>query len=238
MKQVRFVQWLATRKALAHLRRQVRDPALRAKLVPDYPIGAKRVLFNDDYYPTLNRDNVRLVTDGPERIEPDGVRTRAGEFVEADVIVYATGFHATDFLAPLAITGAGGRDLREEWTGGARAYLGVTVSGFPNLFMLYGPNTNLGHNSILVMIEAQVGYVIDAIRQLDARGLKRLDVRRPVMDEYNAWLKRDLAKSVWAADKQSWYKLADGTITNNWPHSTMRYRRLLRAADLGVYETV
>jgi cation diffusion facilitator CzcD-associated flavoprotein CzcO len=237
MKQVRFVQWLATRKALGHLRRQVRDPALRAKLVPDYPIGAKRVLFNDDYYPTLNRDNVRLVTDGTERIEPDGVRTRAGEFVEADVIVYATGFHATDFLAPLAITGAGGRDLREEWTGGARAYLGVTVSGFPNLFMLYGPNTNLGHNSILVMIEAQVGYVIDAIRQLDARGLTRLDVKRAVMDEYNVWLKRGLAKSVWASDKQSWYKLADGTITNNWPHSTIRYRRLLREADLGAYDT-
>jgi cation diffusion facilitator CzcD-associated flavoprotein CzcO len=238
MKQVRFVQWLATRKALAHLHRQVRDPALRARLVPDFPIGAKRVLFNDDYYPTLNRDNVRLVTDRIERIEPAGVRRASGELVEADVIVFATGFHATDFLAPLVISGAGGRKLSEEWKAGAHAYLGVTVSGFPNLFMLYGPNTNLGHNSILVMIEAQVSYVIDAIRQLDARGLKRLDVRRPVMDEYNAWLKRDLAKSVWAADKQSWYKLADGTITNNWPHSTMRYRRLLRAADLGVYETV
>jgi cation diffusion facilitator CzcD-associated flavoprotein CzcO len=238
MKQVRFVQWLATRKALAHLHRQVRDPALRARLVPDFPIGAKRVLFNDDYYPTLNRDNVRLVTDRIERIEPAGVRRASGELVEADVIVFATGFHATDFLAPLVISGAGGRKLSEEWKSGAHAYLGVTVSGFPNLFMLYGPNTNLGHNSILVMIEAQVSYVIDAIRQLDARGLKRLDVRRPVMDEYNAWLKRDLAKSVWAADKQSWYKLADGTITNNWPHSTMRYRRLLRAADLGVYETV
>ncbi len=237
MKQVRFVQWFATRKALAHLRRQVRDPALRAQLVPDFPIGAKRVLFNDDYYPALNRENVRLVTGGVERIERDGVRTKSGELVEADVIVYATGFHATDFLAPLAITGAGGRDLREEWKGGARAYLGVTVSGFPNLFMLYGPNTNLGHNSILVMIEAQVGYVIDAIRRLDARGLKRLDVKRTVMDEYNVWLKRGLAKSVWASDKQSWYKLADGTITNNWPHSTIRYRRLLREADLGAYDT-
>jgi len=111
------------------------------------------------------------------------------------------------------------------------------VSGFPNLFMLYGPNTNLGHNSILVMIEAQVGYVIDAIRKLDARGARRLDVKRAVMEDYNRWLQRDLAKSVWAADKQSWYKLADGTITNNWPHSTMRYRRLLRTADLAAYET-
>ena len=236
MKQVRVVQWLATIKSRMHLRRQVRDPALRAKLTPDYPIGAKRVLFNDDYYPTLNRANVRLLTDGIERIEAAGVRTKQGELVAADVIIYATGFQATDFLAPMTVTGAGGRSLRDEWKAGAHAYLGVTVSGFPNLFMLYGPNTNLGHNSILVMIEAQVGYIIDAIRRLDARGARRLDVKRAVMDSYNDWLQKDLAKSVWAADKQSWYKLADGTITNNWPHSTIRYRQLLRAADLGAYE--
>ena len=236
MKQVRVVQWLATIKSKMHLRRQVKDPALRAKLTPDYPIGAKRVLFNDDYYPTLNRRNVRLVTEGIERIEAGGVRTQAGELVAADVIIYATGFQATDFLAPMIITGAGGRSLRDEWRAGARAYLGVTVSGFPNLFMLYGPNTNLGHNSILVMIEAQVGYIIDAIRQLAARHARRLDVKREVMDEYNRWLQRDLARSVWAADKQSWYKLADGTITNNWPHSTIRYRKLLRRADLAAYD--
>ncbi len=180
------------------------------------------MLFNDDYYPTLNRANVRLLTDGIERIEAGGVRTKQGELVLADVIIYATGFQATEFLAPIAVTGAGGRSLRDEWRAGARAYLGVTVSGFPNLFMLYGPNTNLGHNSILVMIEAQVGYIIDAIRQLDARRQQRLDVKREVMDGYNRWLQQDLAKSVWAADKQSWYKLADGTITNNWPHSTIR----------------
>jgi cation diffusion facilitator CzcD-associated flavoprotein CzcO len=237
MKQVRVVQWVATRKSLAHLRRQVRDPALRAKLVPDYPIGAKRVLFNDDYYPTLSRPNVRLVTDGVERIEAGGVRTKGGERIEADVIIYATGFKATEFLAPMRVTGSAGRSLDDEWRSGAHAYLGVAVSGFPNLFMLYGPNTNLGHNSILVMIEAQAQYVIDAIRQLDARGSRRIDVRRPVMEEYNRSLQEDLAKSVWAAEKQSWYKLADGTITNNWPHSTIRYRRLLGRADLGAYDT-
>jgi cation diffusion facilitator CzcD-associated flavoprotein CzcO len=237
MKQVRVVQRLATIKSKMHLRRQVRDPALRAKLTPDYPIGAKRVLFNDDYYPALNRANVRLVTDGIDRIEAAGVRTRNGELFAADVIIYATGFQATDFLAPMTVTGAGGRSLRDEWKAGARAYLGVTVCGFPNLFMLYGPNTNLGHNSILVMIEAQVGYIIDAIRQMDARKLRRLDVKREVLDEYNRWLQRDLARSVWAADKQSWYKLADGTITNNWPHSTIRYRRLLRRADLSAFHS-
>jgi cation diffusion facilitator CzcD-associated flavoprotein CzcO len=236
MKQVRPVQWAARQYSLLHLRRQVRDRALRRKLVPDYPIGAKRVLFNDDYYPALGRRNVRLVTEPIDRIEAAGVRTRDGELHRADVLIYATGFKATEFLAPMRVTGLGGRTLDGEWSRGAHAYLGVTVSGFPNFFMLYGPNTNLGHNSILVMIEAQVGYVIDVLQRLGERGARRIDVRREVMDEYNRALQRDLARSVWAADKASWYKLADGTITNNWPHSTIRYRRLLRRADLGAYE--
>ena len=236
MKRVRLAQWAARQYALLHLRRQVRDPALRARLVPDYPIGAKRVLFNDDYYPTLNRANVRLVTEPIESIAAAGVRTKDGELHEADVIIYATGFRATEFLAPMTVTGLGGRKLSEEWRHGAHAYLGVAVSGFPNLFMLYGPNTNLGHNSILVMIEAQVDYVIDALRQLQERDGRRLDVRRTVMEEYNRALRQALARSVWAAEKASWYKLADGTITNNWPHGTIRYRRLLRRADLAAYE--
>jgi cation diffusion facilitator CzcD-associated flavoprotein CzcO len=233
---VRLAQWAARRRALAHLRRQVRDPVLRSRLVPDYPVGARRVLFNDDYYPALGRRNVRLVTEPIEHIEAGGVRTRDGELHAADVIVYATGFKATEFLAPIRVTGLGGRALAEEWRRGAHAYLGVTVTGFPNFFMLYGPNTNLGHNSILVMIEAQAGYVVSAIEMLRARGLRRLDVRREVMDEYNRALARELDKSVWAGAKSSWYKLADGTITNNWPHSTIRYRRLLRTVELDDYE--
>jgi cation diffusion facilitator CzcD-associated flavoprotein CzcO len=237
MKQVKVVQMLARWKSLAHLRRQVKDPALRAKLVPDYPIGAKRVLFNDDYYPALSRPNVALVTTAIERIEPEGVRTRDGTLHPADVIIYATGFKSTDFLAPMRITGRGGRDLREEWARGARAYLGVTVTGFPNFFMLYGPNTNLGHNSILVMIEAQVGYILDALTQMKARGVSRIDVKRDVLEAYNRTLQQDLARSVWAATGASWYKLADGTITNNWPHSTIRYQRLLRRVRLEDYDT-
>ncbi len=237
MKQVRPVQALARWKSLAHLRRQVRDPALRAKLVPQFPIGAKRVLFNDDYYPTLTRPNVALVTDAIERIEPDGVRTGTGTLHAADVIIYATGFKSTDFLAPMRITGRDGLDLRQEWSRGARAYLGVTVSGFPNFFMLYGPNTNLGHNSILVMIEAQVGYILDVLEQMRARGLRRIDVKRDVLEAYNHSLQQDLARSVWAATGASWYKLADGTITNNWPHSTIRYQRLLRSARLEDFDT-
>jgi cation diffusion facilitator CzcD-associated flavoprotein CzcO len=237
MKQVKPVQALARWKSLAHLKRQVKDPALRARLVPDFPIGAKRVLFNDDYYPALSRPNVELVTEAIECIEPAGVRVRTGELHAADVIIYATGFKSTDFLAPMTITGRNGLQLKDEWARGARAYLGVTVSGFPNFFMLYGPNTNLGHNSILVMIEAQVGYILDALAQMKARGVRRIDVRRDVLEAYNRGLQQDLARSVWATTGASWYKLADGTITNNWPHSTIRYRRLLREAKLEDYET-
>lgn len=237
MKQVRWVQVLARWKSLAHLRRQVKDPALRARLVPGYPIGAKRVLFNDDYYPALGRSNVELVTDGIDSILPHGIRTTGGSTIAADAIVYATGFKSTEFLAPMTITGPRGIDLRNEWSHGARAYLGVAVSGFPNFFILYGPNTNLGHNSILVMIEAQVGYIIDLIRKVQARGIRRVDVKRAVMDEYNRSLQQDLARSVWATTGASWYKLADGTITNNWPHSTIRYQALLREARLEDYET-
>jgi cation diffusion facilitator CzcD-associated flavoprotein CzcO len=236
MKRVRIAQWAARQRALLHLRRQVPDSTLRSKLVPDYPIGARRVLFNDDYFPALGRPNVRLVTEPIARIEADGVRTGDGELHEADVIIYATGFKATEFLAPIEVSGLDGRALSDEWNRGAHAYLGVTVSGFPNFFMLYGPNTNLGHNSILVMIEAQAGYVVEAIERLRSKGLRRLDVRREVMDRYNRELALDLAKSVWADAKGSWYKLADGTITNNWPHGTIRYRRLLRTVELRDYE--
>jgi cation diffusion facilitator CzcD-associated flavoprotein CzcO len=237
MKQVKWVQAVARWKSLRHLQRQVKVPALRAALTPTYPIGAKRVLFNDDYYPTLARRNVRLVTDAIERIEPHGVRSRSGELHEADVLIYATGFKSTDFLAPMAITGRNGRALNDEWRNGARAYLGVTVTGFPNFFMLYGPNTNLGHNSILVMIEAQVDYILDALRKMRARGVQRIDVRRDVLEAYNSELQQGLRKSVWSTIGASWYKLADGTITNNWPHSTIRYKRLLRQARLEDYET-
>jgi len=236
MKRVRIAQWAARRRSLMHLRRQVRNPELRAKLVPDYPIGARRVLFNDDYYPALGRRNVRLVTGPIERIEATGVRTQDGELHEADLVVYATGFKATEFLATVQVTGLAGRALSVEWRRGAHAYLGVTVSGFPNFFMLYGPNTNLGHNSILVMIEAQAGYIVQAVERMRAQGARRLDVRRAVMDEYNRRLAHDLEKSVWADAKSSWYKLADGTITNNWPHGTIRYRRLLRTVDFDDYE--
>ena len=178
----------------------------------------------------------RLTVDADEKAV-DEQSPRDGEVHVADVIIFATGFKSTEFLAPMRIVGRNGRLLADEWRAGARAYLGVTVSGFPNFFMLYGPNTNLGHNSILVMIEAQADYIVDVLKKMQVRGVLSIDVKQAVLEQYNRELQADLAKSVWSTAAASWYKLPDGTITNNWPHSTIRYKRMLREVRLEDYDT-
>jgi cation diffusion facilitator CzcD-associated flavoprotein CzcO len=231
--------WLGRRVVQAardYLDAEIADPALRSALVPDYPIGAKRILISDDYYQALRRPNVELVTTGIDRVVEDGIVLRDGRRLVVDAIVLATGFQSTAFLAPMTIEGVGGRSLHDEWRGHARAYLGLTVSGFPNFFMMYGPNTNLGHNSIIFMIECQTRYILDCLRQMDARHLGTIDVRRDVLDAYHAAIQRELAGTVWAATAKSWYKTADGTITNNWSGTTFRYWRKTRRADLACYD--
>jgi cation diffusion facilitator CzcD-associated flavoprotein CzcO len=224
-----------TRLAEEHLQAQVPDAELRRVLHPDYPIGAKRILITDDYYPALLRDNVDLVTAPIDHIDEHAVVTRDQTRREVDVIVLATGFSTTTFLAPMSIEGLGGRTLENEWQDGAYAYLGITVAGFPNLFMMYGPNTNLGHNSIVFMIECQTNYIMDCLRALDRLGLASIDVRRPVQDAYNEALQRELRRSAWAEVGKSWYKTASGRITNNWSGSTVRYWWKTRKADLGAF---
>jgi cation diffusion facilitator CzcD-associated flavoprotein CzcO len=153
------------------LRSQIADPDLRAKCIPDYTMGCKRVVFSNDWYPALARPNVELVTEQIERIVPVGVITADGTARAADVIIYGTGFNAVTFLAPMQVSGLGGEPLQQAWRDGAEAYLGITVRGLPNFFMLYGPNTNLGGNSIIYMLEGQIGYVLGAIRALEAERL-------------------------------------------------------------------
>lgn len=226
---------------MAMWRRQLRaisDPELRAKCIPDYRLGCKRVLFSDDWYPTLNRPNVELITDPIERIAPGGVVTAGGVTHPADVLVYGTGFHSHDFLAPMAVTGRDGRQLQAEWRDGAEAYLGITVSGFPNFFMLYGPNTNLGGNSIIYMLEGQIQYVLGALRALDSAGLDWLDVRPEVQLAFNKWVVRASRTSVWQSGCQSWYTDAAGRNTSNWPDQTYRYRRRVRHFDLACYRVM
>ncbi|WP_344540240.1 flavin-containing monooxygenase [Actinomadura fulvescens] len=210
---------------------QVPDPALRGALVPGYPMGCKRVLISNDYYPTLTRPNVDLITDPIARVTPTGVTTENGTEHEADVIVYATGFLTTDFLAPMKISGLAGRELNDAWRHGAQAHLGITVSGFPNLFLLYGPYTNLGHNSIIYMLESQFRYVMGCLRALRAADLDWIDVRPDVLDAFEREMHERLRSTVWEAGCDSWYMNAEGKVVNNWPGFTFAYRRATRRPD-------
>jgi cation diffusion facilitator CzcD-associated flavoprotein CzcO len=173
-----------------------------------------------------------------ERIDEGSVHTRDGRRVEIDVLILATGFQTTEFLAPIELTGLGGRSLRERWKNGARAYLGISTSGFPNFFMMYGPNTNLGHNSIIFMIECQTRYILRCIQALRERDLAWLDLRPEVEEEFDTRTQRELAHTVWNDTERSWYKNAAGRITNNWSGSTLRYWWTTRRDPLGAYRQV
>ncbi|HEY2386349.1 MAG TPA: NAD(P)/FAD-dependent oxidoreductase [Candidatus Binatia bacterium] len=233
----RAMQALMRKAAMKNIETEIPDPALRAVLVPDYPIGAKRVLISDDYYQALGRPNVHVVTGGIDHVTADALVTRDGVAHPVDAIVLATGFQSTAFLAPMRIEGRGGRTLETEWQGGAHAYLGITVAGFPNFFMMYGPNTNLGHNSIIFMIECQTSYILQAIGWLSEGGRAWGDLRPEVMETYNTALRAELAGSVWARVAKSWYVNEQGVITNNWSGTTIRYWWRTRRFDPALYES-
>ena len=218
-----------------HLAKAVPDKALRAKLTPNYRLGCKRVLISDDYYPALQRPNVTLETDGIARITETGVTTETGRHHELDVIVYATGFDVAATFARMHLVGRDGRSLTEAWAGGVGAYQGITVAGFPNFFMLLGPNTGLGHNSVVSMIEIQVQHVLDCLTAL-GRGTKTVEVRPEAQARFVDRLQSRMADSIWQAGGcRSWYLDATGRNSTLWPDSVMAYRRSARRARLGDY---
>jgi len=226
------VNQLAERLVLKHLAHQVPDPKLRAQLTPSYRMGCKRVLISNDYYPALCRENVDLVTEGIAGIEPTGIRTTDGVLHECDTIIYGTGFKVVDYVASMKIVGRGGAELSDVWaTEGVRNYLGITVSGFPNLFLLMGPNTGLGHNSMIFMIEAQTAYVVDGIRQMRAQALASIEVRPAVEQAFRTELKGKLADTVWTSGCNSWYQAPDGDVLL-WPGFTFDYWRRTRQVRL------
>jgi len=221
--------------ARRHLARAVKDEALRAKLTPGYRLGCKRVLISDDYYPALQRPNVTLETDGIARLTETGVTTEAGRHHDLDVIVYATGFDVTATFARMKLVGRGGRTLTEAWADGMGAYQGITVAGFPNYFMLLGPNTGLGHNSVVSMIEIQVQHVLDCLKAL-RRGTKTVEVRPEAQARFVDRIHSRMADSIWQAGGcRSWYLDASGRNNTLWPDSVMAYRRSARRARLGDY---
>ncbi len=221
------------------LRAQVPDDELFEKMVPHFPPFAKRALRDDGRWAaTLARPDVDLVTRPIERITAGGVRTTDGVEHPADVLIYGTGFRASGFVAPMRVVGQGGVELNEEWGGDARAYLGITVPGFPNFFMLYGPNTNLVINgSILVMVECQVRYAVEAIGRLLRSGQRTMSCRREVHERYGREMDEGNATMVWGvADVPSWYRNARGTVTQNWPFDLHQYWERTREPDLSDFE--
>ncbi len=209
--------------AHGYLEHKVTDPELRARLTPDYPVGCKRVLISSDFYPAIQRDDVALVTDPIERITPDGIRTADGTHRPCDTIVVCTGFRASEYLRGIEVTGRGGVDLHERWAGVPRAYHGLSVPGFPNLFMLYGPNTNQGGNSILIMLEAQAHFVALAMEAMRASGASSVDVRPEAMARYEADLATAMEGTVWRGGCHSYFRAASGEIVTQLPHTSGWY---------------
>ncbi len=223
-------------QARAQLRLQVPDPALRARVTPSYELGCKRILLSNDWYPMLSAPGTELVTDPIARVDERSIVTADGTEREVDSIVLATGFKAADPAIARRLRGTGGRLLADVWAPRAEAYLGTVVAGFPNLFLLYGPNLNLAHTSIVYMLESQIAYVMQALGML-RRGTRSLAVREPVQAAYNEGLQGRLAGTVWdTGGCRSWYLDANGRDSVMWPDFTFRYRGLTRHLDPADFE--
>jgi cation diffusion facilitator CzcD-associated flavoprotein CzcO len=228
----------AERLARRHLERQVPDPELRAKLTPGYTIGCKRVLISNDYYPSLSRPNVEVVCEGVAEIRPRSIVTTGGAEHPVDTIIFGTGFHVTDIPAAAHIVGRGGVTLREHWRDGMAAHRGATVAGFPNLFLLVGPNTGLGHTSQVFMIESQIAYVLDALRHLEGLGgdASELEVRPEALARWNDDIQAAMRSTVWTSGGcRSWYLDEHGRNTTLWPGFTWRFRRETAQFDPSAY---
>jgi len=219
-----------------HLHAQVKDPALREKLLPHFQFGCKRILVSDDYWASFERENVELVTEAIDRIVPGGIQTKDGAVHGLDAIVVATGFALGLASAPFPVTGRGGRSLDDAWKDGAVAYKGMTVSGFPNWFILMGPNTGPGHTSVLVYTEAQIAHALQAIYKLMHEGVKFVDVRQDAQDRYNRGIQGRMKYMVWSTGCHPWYLSKDGTNHALYPGFAGEYVLRARHLDPSDYE--
>jgi cation diffusion facilitator CzcD-associated flavoprotein CzcO len=227
---------LVERVALRHLRAHVEDPELRRKLTPSFAIGCKRILPSDEWYPALTKPNVELVTEGIREVRERSIVAADGSEREVDTIIFGTGFHVTDMPIAERVRDGEGRSLADHWQGSAQAYKGTTVAGFPNLFLLVGPNTGLGHTSIVFIIESQLSYVMAALRALRRRGARTLEVRPEAQAAYNARVQELTAGTVWVSGGcESWYIDRNGRNSTLWPTFTWPFRRQLRELDEAAY---
>lgn len=226
-----------TRFALSYLARRVKDPALRAQLTPGYLLGCKRVLLSSDYYPAITQPNVALVTTPIREIVADGIVTTDGVHHRVDAIICGTGFEVADAGAPFTVIGAHGADLDARWRrDGPQAYLGTAIAGFPNFFLMVGPNTGLGHNSMIYMIESHIAYIAACLRELTVRGARTMSVKPEVEAAYNARVQAAMRGTVWDSGCRSWYLSTTGKNTTLWPGFTFSFRRLTRRVRADDYE--
>ena len=217
---------------VGQINKHIADPALREKLIPDYEIGCKRILLANDFYPTLARDNVELCVDRVREIVPEGIVTHDGKLHPLDAIVFCTGFHVTDGFLKFPVKGADGEDLGEMWDrDGAEAYLGTQVAGFPNFFFIVGPNTGLGHNSMIFMIESQVNYIMSCLNMVKKAGADSIDIRKEVQTTFNQSLRSRLKGTVWQTGCKSYYLDKDGNNSTLWPGPTFEFWARTRRAN-------
>jgi cation diffusion facilitator CzcD-associated flavoprotein CzcO len=214
----------------------IADPELRRKVTPTDQFGCKRIMLTDEWYPTLTEPNVELVSERIEAVTPGGIRDASGAERPADAIVLATGFASHDFVAPMEIAGAGGRTLAEQWGEVARAYLGLSVPGFPNMFLLYGPNTNGGSGSVVNTLECGIGHVLAALREMERSRAGRIEIRREAAEDFDRELHAALAKTVWHSGCTNWYVDEKGNDPSNWPWTWTAYRRRTEGLAPGAYE--
>lgn len=222
--------------ALRHLVRKVPDRELRAKLTPKYEYGCKRILVSDDYYPAITQPNVSVNTDGIAQVRERSIVDGSGVEHPVDTIIFGTGFHVTDMPIGERLSDADGVTLAEHWKGTPQTYLGTTVAGFPNLFFVIGPNTGLGHNSMIYMIECHLSYIVDCLRRMRRRGIASVEVKPQAQREFNAEVQRRMGTTVWTTGGcRSWYLTAEGRNTTLWPDLTWRFRRSTRRFDPAAY---
>ncbi len=227
---------LFSRQAKKEANRWVTDPDKLKNIIPDYRIGCKRILISNDWYPAINQPHLDLITEGVSHIDETGVVSANGKHRKVDAIIFGTGFKASEFLSPIQVTGRHGQSLNDAWAKGSKAFKGMTVNGFPNLFILYGPNTNLAHNSILYMLESQFRYVISALDALSQYPGEAMEVREEAQTRYCQVVQDGLSGSVWDSGCTSWYLDEHGRNTVNWPGFTFSYRFATRSADTTDYQ--
>jgi cation diffusion facilitator CzcD-associated flavoprotein CzcO len=226
---------LIRRVSERQITKAIEDPELREKVTPSDELGCKRIMLTDDWYPTLTEPNVDLITERIAEITSEGIRGEAGTERPADVLILATGFETHAFVAPMEISGRGGTTLAEAWAEVARAYLGLSVPGFPNMFLLYGPNTNGGTGSVIHTIESGMHHVVAALAELDRTGSDRIEVRREAADRFDRELRARLEETVWHSGCTNWYVDENGNDPSQWPWLYSTYRRRARRLEPGAY---